>query len=45
MRGWPIGVDAAMDRVEPADGDAVIDGAIAKAEPNQLLARDHPVLP
>jgi hypothetical protein len=34
-----------MNRVEPADTDAVIDGAIPDTEPDQLLARDDPVLP
>ena len=38
-------VNAAMDGVQPADSDAVIDRAIAEAERRELPSRDDPVLP
>jgi hypothetical protein len=37
--------DAAVDRVKPPEGDAVIDGSMPEAKSHQLPPRDHTVLP
>lgn len=43
-RRAPDGVDAAVDAVEAAGLDRVLDGAPSRAQPQQLLHRDVSVL-